>query len=107
VETSQIVLVYVTYPSLGVAEEAAREAVESRLAACVNILPAMRSVYRWQGAIETADEVVALFKTPRRHAAALIEAVARRHPYETPAILQLPLDHVATAYAQWLVGETG
>ena len=57
------VLVYTTYPSLVEAEKGGRKIVEAGLAACVNIVPAMRSIYRWKGAIETADEVVMIVKT--------------------------------------------
>ena len=59
----EVVIVYTTYPSLVEAEAAGRRLVEEKLAACVNILPQMVSIYRWKGAVERADEVVMLVKT--------------------------------------------
>jgi periplasmic divalent cation tolerance protein len=100
------VFVYTTYPSIVEAEKAGRGLVERRLAACVNILPGMISHYRWQGAIERAEEVVMIIKTRASLADQVREAVKRSHSYTTPAILVLPIEGGDPAYLDWLMTET-
>jgi periplasmic divalent cation tolerance protein len=100
------VFVYTTWPSIVEAEAAGRALVERRLAACVNILPGMVSLYWWQGAIERGDEVVMIIKTRASLADAVREAVKDMHSYTTPAILVLPLESVEPAYHAWLIAET-
>ena len=100
------VLVYTTYPSLVEAETAGRLLVEKGLAACVNILPGMRSIYRWQGKIENADEVVMIVKTRDAQKAAVAAEVKRNHSYDTPAILFLPADGGDAAYIDWILSES-
>lgn len=100
-------LVYATYPSLALAEAAARQMVEARLAACANILPAMVSLYRWEGQIERAEEVVLLLKTTAALAGQVVEAVRAGHPYEVPAVMILPVEATHPAFAAWVAGETG
>lgn len=101
------VLVYTTWPSVEEAEAAGRGFVEEKLCACVNILPGMISVYAWQGQIERASEAVMLLKTRHERAPALMEAVRAAHPYDTPAILQLPVAAIDAGYAAWIHAETG
>jgi periplasmic divalent cation tolerance protein len=100
------VFVYTTYPSLVEAERAGQALVERRLAACVNILPGMVSIYRWQGAIERGDEVVMMVKTRASLAEAVRGAVKDMHSYTTPAILVIPLESVERDYHAWIVAET-
>lgn len=100
------VLVYTTYPSLVEAETAGRLLVEKGLAACVNILPQMRSIYRWQGKVEQADEVVMIVKTREGQKDAVAAEVKRGHSYDTPAILFLPTNGGDAGYAQWIVAES-
>ncbi|WP_127090836.1 divalent-cation tolerance protein CutA [Aquabacter cavernae] len=100
-------LVYSTFPSVATAEAAGRRLVSARLAACANILPAMISIYEWQGAVERADEVVLLLKTTQARAADLMAALAETHPYEVPAILLLPVEASGTAFAAWVGTQTG
>jgi periplasmic divalent cation tolerance protein len=102
----RVVFVYTTYPSIVEAEEAGRALVEHRLAACVNILPGMISHYRWQGAIERAEETVMLIKTRASLAEAVRAWVKDKHSYETPAILVLPIESVDQTYLAWLMAET-
>jgi len=102
----RMVFVYTTYPSLVEAEAAGRALVERRIAACVNILPGMVSLYRWQGTIERADEVVMIVKTRAALADAVRAAVKDMHSYETPAILVIPLEKVDGDYLAWLTAET-
>jgi periplasmic divalent cation tolerance protein len=100
------VLVYTTWPSAAEAEAAGRALVEQRLAACVNILPGMVSIYAWQGAVERADEAVMIVKTRQALAGQVAEAVRARHPYAVPAILVLPTLSVDADYAAWIAAET-
>lgn len=99
-------LVYVTAPSREVAERLARNAVEQRLAACVNMLPGMRSVYRWEGHIEEAEETVLLFKTTGRKVNALQQFIDAEHPYDTPCSLVIDIDSGLPAYLKWVNTET-
>ena len=100
------VFVYTTYPSIVEAERAGRALVERRVAACVNILPGMVSLYWWQGAVERGDEVVMIVKTRASLAEAVGAAVKEMHSYTTPAILVIPLESVDPDYHAWIVGET-
>ena len=100
------VLVYTTYPSLVEAEQAGRLLVEKGLAACVNILPGMRSIYRWQGKVEAADEVVMIVKTKDAQKEAVAAEVKRNHKYDTPVILFLPADGGDKTYVDWILSES-
>jgi periplasmic divalent cation tolerance protein len=100
------VLIYTIWPSAADAETAGRALVERRLAACVNILPGMISLYRWEGAVERAEETVMLVKTRAALADAVSDAVKKLHSYDTPAILVMPLESVENGYFAWLMAET-
>jgi len=100
------VFVYTTYPSVVEAEKAGRTLVENGLAACVNILPGMVSHYRWQGAVERGEEAVMLIKTRASLAEPVRAAVKRSHPYDTPAILVMPIESVDETYFAWIMAST-
>lgn len=100
------VFVYTTYPSVVEAEAAGKALVERRLAACVNVLPEMISLYAWKGAVERAEEVVMIIKTRASLAEPVRAAVKEMHSYETPAILVIPLESVESSYLEWLLGAT-
>ena len=100
-------LVYTTFPDSETALAIGRELVAARLAACVNVLPGMRSVYAWKGAIERDEEVVAIVKTREGLRDAVAEALKVRHPYETPIIVFLEVAGAHPATLAWLLGETG
>lgn len=102
----RLTLVYTTWPSVAEAEAAARDLVERRLAACANILSPMISVYAWKGAVERAEEAVMILKTRPERRAELMAAVRALHPYDTPAILAVPVTAADERYAQWIAGET-
>ena len=102
----RVVFVYTTWPTTVEAEAAGRALVERRLAACVNILPGMISHYRWQGAIERAEEAVMIIKTRASLAEGVRAAVKAMHSYTTPAILVLPIEGGEPGYLQWLMKET-
>jgi periplasmic divalent cation tolerance protein len=79
--------------------------VEKRLAACVNVIPQIYSVYRWKGAIEKESEQLLLIKTIDSQVDALREALFAMHPYEVPEFVVVRIDNLSDAYRSWLVGE--
>jgi periplasmic divalent cation tolerance protein len=101
------VFVYTTFPSVVEAEKSGNALVDARLAACVNILPGMISVYRWQGAVERAEEAVMIVKTRASLAEAVRASVKATHPYDTPAIMVLPVESVDEHYFAWILDATG
>ena len=101
-----VVSVYAIFANADEAERIGRAAVESRLAACVNVLGAVHSIYRWQGAVQDADEVAAIFKTTHENADALMTRIAGMHSYENPCVVTWPIDKVLGSYAQWVEDST-
>ncbi|MBN9463611.1 MAG: divalent-cation tolerance protein CutA [Burkholderiales bacterium] len=101
-----LLLILSNVPDAATASRIAQVLVEERLAACVNILGACRSVYRWQGAIEHAEEVPLLVKTTRRRHAACRQRLKELHPYEVPEIVTVSPAAVWPAYADWAIAET-
>lgn len=101
-----VVTVYATFPCEEEAVRIAGALVDERLAACANILGACRSLYRWQGAVEEAVEVAALFKTRADLADALIARLADLHSYDVPAAMVWPIAGALDAYADWICTET-
>ena len=99
-----IVTVYATFASDEEARRIGRTVVEERLAACANLIGPIHSIYRWQGEIEEAAEVAALFKTTAAGAAALIARIAELHGYDVPAAVVWPIADALGDYAAW-VGE--
>lgn len=100
------ILVINNCPDTATADKIARELVERRLAACVNIMPACRSLYQWQGAVESAEEIPLLIKTTAALYPALQAAIQALHPYEVPEIIALPIAHGLPAYLDWVAAET-
>jgi periplasmic divalent cation tolerance protein len=103
----QPLLVYTTFPDAETALAIGRELVAQKLAACVNVLPGMQSVYAWKGEIERGDEVVAIVKSRDGLRREVGEALKARHPYETPIILFLEVSGGHPATIEWLLAETG
>jgi periplasmic divalent cation tolerance protein len=89
------------------AERIAHRLVEQRLAACVNILPGVQSIYRWQGAVESETEVLMLIKTKATLVQEVQSAIASLHSYEIPELLVLPIAGGSEAYLGWLEGSLG
>jgi len=104
---TQIVTVYATFRHEAEASRIARQLIEERLAACVNILAPCRSIYRWQGAVEEAGEVPALFKTAAATAPAMIARLAELHSYDVPAAVAWPIAEAHPAYETWVRTESG
>jgi periplasmic divalent cation tolerance protein len=84
------------------ARQIATQLVERRLAACVNLLPGVHSIYRWQGKIETGDEVAALIKTTPELYGTLEDNLKQLHPYDVPEIIALPVERAHVLYAQFV-----
>ena len=101
-----VVSVYAVFADADEAERIGLTVVEERLAACVNILGPVRSIYRWEGAVESADEVAAIFKTAHHRADALIARIAGLHSYKVPCIVTWPVDKLLGSYADWVEGST-
>lgn len=105
-ENDDVVIVYGTYPSAEVAERIGGGLVERGLAACVNILPGMTSIYIWEAKLQRESEVSMLVKTCAGRADAVIAAVRAAHPYSNPALLVLPVSGGAAAFLDWVRAET-
>lgn len=97
-----VVSVYAVFANLEEAERIGHSVVEERLAACVNILSPVRSIYRWKGEIEIADEVAAIFKTHHWRSDALMERIAQLHSYDIPCIVTWPIEKIVGSYADWV-----
>ena len=100
------VLLYTTWPSIVEAEAAGMQIVQRRLAACVNILGPCHSIYRWQGRVEEAGEVAAIFKTSQASMEPLMAAIHLAHSYDVPAIVTLPIATTHREYLDWVRAET-
>lgn len=100
------ILVISTLPDRKTAEKLAHVLIEQQLAACINILPGVTSVYRWQGKVESADETMVLIKTTMVRYPALEAAIKKQHPYELPEIVAVPLCAGLPAYLAWVKTET-
>jgi len=95
-------LVLTTLPDQARADMLAARLVGENLAACVNILAPCKSVYRWQGVVETAVEIPLLIKTTQARYPALEAALQAMHPYEVPELIALPVTHGLPAYLDWM-----
>ena len=100
-------VVLITVPSEEVARSIARALVEERLAACVNILPGLTSIYRWQGEVAEDQEVLLIIKTTTFAFPRLKERVLALHPYTVPEIIALPIAEGHGAYLDWLRENVG
>jgi len=99
---SGVIVVLTTVATEEAAERLATALVERRLAACVNILPRVRSIYRWQGAVQDDRELLLLVKTTRERRDETMRAIAELHPYDVPELVALDADAVSGPYASWL-----
>ena len=99
-------LVLTQLPDAASARALAEHIVSARLAACVNILAPCRSIYRWQGRIEDAEEVPLLIKTVAERYSELEAAIRAQHPYELPEIVAVPLSHGLPGFLDWVAAET-
>jgi periplasmic divalent cation tolerance protein len=95
-------VIYSTAPDVDTAARIARSLVDERLAACGNILPGVRSIYRWQGIVEDEPEVVLILKTRADRVDALTRRLAELHPYDVPDVVALPVDAGHGPYLDWV-----
>ncbi|MBI3324231.1 MAG: divalent-cation tolerance protein CutA [Candidatus Omnitrophica bacterium] len=100
---ADVVVVFLTCPSTKVARRIAQTLIAQRLAACVNILPGVDSVFWWEGKVDRARETLLIIKTTRARFRELQPAVRRSHPYDVPEILALPVAVGSPAYLDWVV----
>ena len=103
---TDIRLVYITVPDPEIASTIAHQLVERHLIACANILPAMRSIYRWAGKVEQADECVLLCKTVAGNLDRLTAVVVELHPYDLPALVALPVTEGLPSFLDWIGRES-
>ncbi len=101
-DMEEFCVVLVTCGSDGEAEKIAEKLVELKLSACVNIIPKIKSIYRWEGKIQNADEILLLIKTRRSLFPEAMEAIRKQHSYSCPEILALPIADGFEAYMSWL-----
>jgi periplasmic divalent cation tolerance protein len=102
---TDLVIVYCTCGTPDEALTIAGSLVEARLAACVNVLPPVQSIYRWQGKVETAHEVLLIIKTTQEHFAAVKSRITQLHSYDTPEIISVPVVDGSEKYLAWLRGQ--
>jgi periplasmic divalent cation tolerance protein len=100
-------VVLVTAPTAERAAEIARALVAERLAACGNVVPGLRSIYRWEGKVQEDDEVLLVLKTTRARFEALRDRVLALHPYEVPEVIALAVEAGSARYLAWIAAETG
>jgi periplasmic divalent cation tolerance protein len=103
----EALVVLVTAPSPERAADIARAVVEERLAACGNVVPGLRSIYRWEGKIQDEAEALLVLKTTRARFEALRDRIVALHPYEVPEVIALSVDEGSAPYLAWIAAETG
>lgn len=101
-----VLIVYCSCPDDAVADAIVRVLVDERLAACVTALPRVRSTYRWQGRVESADETLLMIKTTSERLEALTARIAALHPYELPEVLAVETAGGLPPYLDWIAGQT-
>jgi periplasmic divalent cation tolerance protein len=103
----QILLAISTFPDAETANRIAQTLVDEKFAACANVIPAVHSIYRWKGRIETAGEVMAFFKTTQDRLAAFEEKLRSLHPYEVPELICFNVDGGSQDYLRWVIDNCG
>ncbi len=105
-KTRDALLILVTAPDLRTARMLAKAALETRLAACVNLVPDIESHYWWQARVEKSHEVLMVFKSTPALAGKLEKVILAEHPYETPEFIALPVKGASEPYLAWWLAET-
>lgn len=103
---SSAILVLCTCPDQDSAENISQQLITTHAAACVNMIPGIRSCYRWQGQVETGTEVLLLIKTVSDRYERLQETILELHPYELPEIIAVPIEQGHQAYLDWITENT-
>ena len=99
-------LVLTTLPNSDAAADLAKKVVGEKLAACANVMPAVRSIYRWQGALQDENEVLVLLKTRQARFEKLKARILELHPYDVPEVIAIPVEQGHGAYLDWIANET-
>jgi periplasmic divalent cation tolerance protein len=102
---SDILVILCTFPNPEQARQIGTALVERQLAACVNLIPAVESIYRWQGNLESATETLAIFKTTAAAFPAFEKALSELHPYEVPEIIALSPEGISQPYQAWVLSQ--
>lgn len=100
--SSKFIFAYVTAPDESTARQIGKTLVNEEIVACANILPKMKSIYRWQGKVEAATETVLILKGTRKALPRLKSRLKELHPYENPCLVVLPINDGLPAYLKWL-----
>lgn len=103
---SELIVVLCTVPDGPTAEKLAKGLVDERLAACVNAIPGVKSFYRWQGKLETDEEIQLLIKTRKGRFDELAAWIKAHHPYDVPEIVALPAERVSDDYLTWAIEQS-
>lgn len=103
---TDVCVILCTFPDADIAAEVGRALVEAELAACVNLVPGVRSIYLWGGAVQDDGEVLAVAKTAADRVADLTSRLVALHPYDVPEVLVLPVEAGHADYLRWVVGAT-
>lgn len=101
-DPSSAIIVLCTTPDKATATALARLALRRKLAACVNLLPGMTSMYHWQEQLECSEEVQLIFKSDTEHQQDLLSLLKQAHPYDVPELLVIPVQHGDSEYLSWL-----
>jgi len=102
-----MMVVFCTFPDMEKARQVAGEIISQGHAACVNILPGVESIYKWEGKIQCDAEVLAIFKVNQSGFEKLKETILSKHPYDTPEVIGIAADKVEARYLDWVVNSTG
>lgn len=102
----QYLLVLCTFPNAEEARQIGTLLVDLQVAACVNLVPQIESIYRWEGAIKTEPEVLALIKTTVNNYREVEALIQKLHPYKTPEVIALQIDRGSSAYLGWISENT-
>jgi periplasmic divalent cation tolerance protein len=100
-----VLIVLCTFPERSQARQIGTALIEAQLAACVNLLPQVESIYLWKGKICHEDEILAVFKVPETGFRAFEAELVTLHPYETPEVLALPVTAGSQEYLAWVLGK--
>ena len=95
-------LIFCSVPNQATADKITRLLLEQQLVACVNIFPAVQSVYRWQGKIESADELLLMMKSEQHCYHAIESLIVSQHPYEIPEVIAVSIEQGLPSYLQWI-----
>ena len=102
-----VLVVFCTFPNPEKARQIGTLVVERQLAACVNLVPGIESIYEWDGKVCREEEVLGVFKTSEERFEALREALVEAHPYEVPEVVALPVTAGSAPYLDWVRGQCG